>query len=637
MHQIRLDVLIARQRLGKLLTFRRFPAAEERLFLQAYADKTYPKARFGVVFGFFAWVGFCLWDCLLFPSALPTLAAIRLSGVAPLLAALAWVAVCRPSLFKAHLQAWLSAVPAAAALGLLLMMLSADADASKAFREYWPAFVPLSLYGYAFIGLRPLPAAALGWTMVGLVGLAGLWRGVAAADWQEALLQLTLANGLGMVVCARLDVQERAWFRLRQHHHRLARTARQERLNAQDARDEALLENARAEAALMLARQEREKLGLAIAEKERFLSAAYHDLQQPLSTIGLYARLARFKLAQGADGALGDLAVIGQSAQDIARMFQGARDIWEAGLAVPSLAAVEVCAIVDEILRELRECADCKGLNLRLRKPSGGCAWTHSDRLLLKRVLSNLVGNALKYTEAGGVLVGVVPFQGHIRIDVWDTGVGIAPEHWELIFDEYAQIGHPACGQQTGLGLGLAIVRRIVRNLPGHHLRLASRPGRGSRFSLSLPADATAHRDLAEAAAAPPHDQALNGQYVVIVEDELANLAGLAQAVREAGALAEGVDSVAAARRLFAERDRCPDILLTDFLLDGGDTGLDAVAALRGRFEWAEDVPVLFVTADLNINAKLAGFQGVYAIHRKPVDADALLAQMLGLLNRPPG
>jgi DNA-binding response OmpR family regulator len=127
----------------------------------------------------------------------------------------------------------------------------------------------------------------------------------------------------------------------------------------------------------------------------------------------------------------------------------------------------------------------------------------------------------------------------------------------------------------------------------------------------------------------------LQGRYAVVADDDRANLDGLVQALSDAGCIAEGADSLAEARRLFAGRDRCPDILLADFLLGGEETGLDIVAALRERFEWATATPVLFVSGDPGIAAKLGGFQGVHALHRKPVKADALLAQMQALLEPP--
>ncbi len=621
---------MARPRLAKSLSFRRFPPPEEELFLRFHADKTYPKARFGVVFGLAAWVSFCVWDALAFPRSLPELAAIRLGLVAPLIGGLAWFIIRQPKRFKARMQIWLSLAPLAVALGLFLMItLAWEEESKRAFQQLWPAFSGLCFFLYAFLGLRLLPAAALGLASFALAWIAGARQGVDTPLLGAALLQLAILNLLGMIVCGRMEIQERTFFRLRQHHRRLLRNAQRERLNAQDARDETLLENARAEAALMLARDEREKLAAAIAEKERFLSAAYHDLQQPLSTIGLYVRLAKAKPRPE-----GELSVIENAAQDIALMFKGVRDAWEVGGARPALEAVNLAAILDEIERELRERAGRKGLDLRMRKPSPRAAWVRSDRTLLKRALSNLVGNALKYTERGGVLVRAVGFGNRVRVDVCDTGIGIAAEFQQRIFEEYFRVANLACERKRGLGLGLAIVRRIERNLPGHCLRLASQPGRGSRFSLSLPTDA----EPRPAATGPAEeaDRLLEGKYIVVVEDEQANLAGLVRALGEAGCIAEGADSAATARRLFGERDRCPDVLVSDFLLGQGQTGLDAVAALRERFEWAAEVPVVFVTGDWDLPSKLAGFQGVYAIHHKPIDADALLASLRGLLKPPP-
>jgi DNA-binding response OmpR family regulator len=131
-------------------------------------------------------------------------------------------------------------------------------------------------------------------------------------------------------------------------------------------------------------------------------------------------------------------------------------------------------------------------------------------------------------------------------------------------------------------------------------------------------------------------DWPLQGKYIVVVEDDLTILDGLVRAVGDAGGLAEGADSIDTVRRLFANRDRCPDILVTDMLLGAGATGLDAVAALRERFEWAAAVPVLFVTGDLQPWSKLAGLTGRFNIQHKPINLDALLAKMCKLLSPPP-
>jgi signal transduction histidine kinase len=397
------------------------------------------------------------------------------------------------------------------------------------------------------------------------------------------------------------------------------------------ARREALRECARKEAALLQAQTERDRLAAVIAEKERFLSAAYHDLHQPLSTIGLYVRIAQGKLQQGACPPLHtELSVIENATQDIALMFKGVRDTWQIGCISPDIETLHLGAMLDDIERELRERAEHKGLRFRIRKPH--TAWVRSNRTLLKRALSNLISNAIKYTERGGILVGAVSLTSHIRIDVCDTGIGIPDEFQQQIFEEYFQVRHPYSSKQ-GLGLGLAIVRRIERSLPEHHLRFASKLGRGSRFSLSIPID-TAPKLSGTIAnpAVTAQEHCLTGKYIVVIEDERPILEGLLRTLAETGCLIEGVNSVAAARQLFAERDRCPDALITDFLLSHAQTGLEAVAALREYFEWAIDVPVLFVSADLDLLSRLNGYQGAYAIHHKPIDTDILLTQLCELL-----
>jgi signal transduction histidine kinase len=623
--------------IGRIVKLHRFPQTQEQLFRQFHADKAYPKARFGVAFGFFAWLSFGIWDGLGFPGIVQELAAIRFGLIAPIIGGMGWFIASHPKRFKADMQGFLFLAPAAAALGLFWMMMLANAeDSNRAFEQYWPSFSALDFFIYAFLGMRLLNATLIGVASIGLVCVAGCRDGVQDTTFGIALLQLTILNVLGIIICARMEIQERTLFRLRQHHRRLMRAAMEARQKAQQARDETLLENARAEAALMLVMSERSKLASAIAEKERFLSAAYHDLQQPLSTIGLYVRLAKGKLGQASATSMqSDLNVIEKATHEIASMFNGVRDTWQAGYAQLNIEAVNLYAVLDEIERELRERAMHKGLAFRIRQSLHCPLWVRSDRTLLKRALSNLVCNAIKYTEKGGVLIGVLSLPSTVRIDVLDTGVGIPAKFQERIFDEYFQIDNSTADHQQGLGLGLSIVRRIEQNLPGHKLRLNSKPGRGSRFSLMVPRESEPcpeHSASVTNSPASPSNRILAGRYIVIVEDESTNLDGMVQTFAGTGCIVEGVDGIETARRLFQDRERCPDILVTDFLLRQGQTGLDAVAAMRERFEWAQQVPVLFVTGELNLAAKLAGFDGVFDIHYKPLDPDILLEKISALL-----
>ena len=618
--------------------FRRFPPSEEPAFCQFLAEKTYPKARFGVIFGFFAWISFGIWDGIGFPQLLPELATVRFGLVAPVIGWLGWFMVYRPIRFKAAMQEYLFTAPAAAALGLFSMMTLAQAeDANKSFQQYWPTFSALYFFVYAFLGMRLLPASVIGLASFGLVCVAGCRNGVENTSFGIALLQLGILNILGVIICARMEIQDRTLFRLREHHRHLSRKAKTERSNAQAARDETLLENIRAESALMLAQSEQAKLAIAIAEKEHFLSAAYHDLQQPLSTIGLYVRLAKNKLESSSTSAIhSDLSIIENAASDIAHMFKGVRDTWEMGGVQPNIEAVNLDAILDEIERDLRGVTELKHLDFRLRKSKHTSLWVRSDRTLLKRALSNLVGNAIKYTETGGVLVGAVCLRSTVRIDVWDTGIGIPDELQNRIFDEYFQVKSPVDGCQQGLGLGLSIVRRILNNLPSHRLRLISTLKRGSRFSLYCPLGTEPCHRISATPSLPSRETPWASQYIVVVEDDRSNLDGMVQTIGGTGCIVEGVDGIETAKQLFAERERCPNVLVTDFQLSHGQTGLDAVAALRERFEWAQDVPVLFVTGELELSGKLANFSGVYEIYCKPIQPDMLLAKIGELLTPPP-
>lgn len=630
-------LLAVLHRIEKPLHSRRFPLGEEREFLEFYAERTYPQARFGITLGFFAWNLFFVWDDLGFPAITLPLALIRFGLVAPAIGWLWWLSVRHPDRFKARMQGYLALAPAAVGLGLFLMFVVICVAGSRdAFHLFWPSFAGLYFFQYAFLGMRPKPAAVLGLLSLVLVAAAGYVSHTATSVLGSALSLLAILNLLGTMICARMEIHERTVFRLRQRYHRQVRTARKERQTAQTARDEAMLDRARAEAAMMLARAERGRLATAIEERERFFSAAYHDLQQPLSIIGLYARLARNKLETADPAAIEpDLAIIEGAGQDIALMFKGVRETFEIGRAEPTVEAVELNDVLDEIVRELRERAAWKALTLRLRKGMRSPLWVRSDRQLLKRALSNLAGNAIKYTERGGVLIGAVALGQRVRVDVWDTGPGIPPEYQDRIFEEYFRVRHGESGRKRGLGLGLAIVRRIERNLPGHGLGFRSCPGRGSRFSLSVPAAPEAGRSLPNPgpAGASAIVADLEDKYVVIVEDEPAILAGLIRAVQNAGCLAEGADSADSARKLFEERDRCPDILVTDYRLRSGQTGLDAVAALRRRFEWATDVPVLFITGDLLPESALLRFKGIYSLYRKPIDPDVLLGKLKELLD----
>src|SRR5580658_7048003 len=223
--------------------------------------------------------------------------------------------------------------------------------------------------------------------------------------------------------------------------------------------------NARLEAASSAINEQNKRMQELVKEKERFFSSAYHDIQQPLAAINLFIRSARIKL-EGEHAASYDLDVIEETARDLLDMFKDIQDYSELGSYVPHLAPVDTQTVLMEVFEQYLELARSRGIELRISLRRRSPPPIESDHALFKRALSNLVSNAIKNTSAGGVVIGWVLIGERLRIDVWDTGVGISPAHRDAIFAEYYQINNPGRDRSKGLGLGLSIVNRVVGILP---------------------------------------------------------------------------------------------------------------------------------------------------------------------------
>jgi signal transduction histidine kinase len=223
-------------------------------------------------------------------------------------------------------------------------------------------------------------------------------------------------------------------------------------------------------------------LQAADAAKTRFLAAASHDLRQPVAAIGLLLGLARDQVTDSRQGALLDR--VQQAVLGLENLLRGLLDLsrLDAQAPPPPRQAVALQPLFDALALHHQADAQARGLVLRMR-PTPLCV--RSDPALLDQVLRNLVGNALRHTRRGGVLVAARrTAAGGVRLQVWDTGVGIAADQQQRVFEPFVQL-HDG-GHGGGQGLGLPIVRRAV-DLLGHRLTLRSVPGRGSRFSLDLP------------------------------------------------------------------------------------------------------------------------------------------------------
>ncbi len=409
-----------------------------------------------------------------------------------------------------------------------------------------------------------------------------------------------------------------------------------------------LVQNRRVNESLMLrfenealAAQLREQVAMTerlSAEKTRFLATASHDLRQPMHAIALFGAAMRNALHDhperaNAERLMGAVHVLGTSLDtllDISRL--------DAGVVVPEPRPQSLDALFAALHDTFAARAEEKKLQLRLRA-SG--LWVRSDAQLLQRMLSNLIDNALKYTAEGGVLVVARARGDMVWLDVYDTGIGIAPDQVGRIFEEFYQVDNAGRDRARGLGIGLAIVQRLARLLQ-HTVQVHSRLGRGTRVRLRLPLSAPAEPPVAglqpsgEAEAAwalrPP---VLQGP-ILLIDDE--------EEIREAMASllqAFGIEVIAVAREaeavaVLSRRDAVSKpiaLLACDYRLAEGVDGLALGLRLRARF--GLQAPLLLITGE-TAPERLQRVRdaGVPALF-KPVDA-AVLLRTIAELAEPP-
>jgi signal transduction histidine kinase/CheY-like chemotaxis protein len=356
------------------------------------------------------------------------------------------------------------------------------------------------------------------------------------------------------------------------------------------------------------------ELEQANAAKSRFLAAASHDLRQPLVTIGLLVGMA--KEGTGSVGLRALMDRIDGAVSAMERLLTGLLDLsrLEAGAVRPRPAPVRLDALLASIELHEQAAAAVKGLRLRCR-PTREVA--HTDPVMLERIVLNLVSNAIRYAERGTVLVAVRRAGAGLRLEVRDSGIGIAPEHQQAIFEEFVQVNNPARDAARGLGLGLAIVQRSAAKL-GHKLGLRSAPGRGSCFWIELPRAAA--QDATEPRAQAPRPT-LQGRRVLVVEDDASVRAALRDRLRSWGAEVHNVEGLPPLRRWLAQAPGRPDLVVTDYRLPTGD-GLQVLAAVAEQYA---NVPAVVITGD-TAPADLTRLHaaGVRVLH-KPFRPEALL------------
>ncbi len=360
------------------------------------------------------------------------------------------------------------------------------------------------------------------------------------------------------------------------------------------------------------------QLAAANAAKSHFLASASHDLRQPVAAIGLITDLLRGQLSDPALRGLTDRLTRAVSSMesllkgllDLSRLDSGTVDIQR--------QRVRLQPLLESIASHEAENAHHKGLSLRVRPTQ---AVAHTDPILLEQILRNLIGNAVRHTTQGGVLVGVRGTAAGWRIQVWDTGSGIAEQDRKRIFEEFVQVGNPGRDRTKGLGLGLAIVRRATQVL-AHPLELNTVVGQGSCFGVTVPR----HTERVTQAAPPlsPAQRARSGptaQNVLVIEDEPAIRHALVSVLQSWGMSVQSGGDVAWAH---AQAPQRWDLVISDHRLSDG-TGRDVVHHLR---QSQPDLPALIITGDtLPENLTQLADSGLPVLH-KPFRAETLRAMI---------
>lgn len=364
------------------------------------------------------------------------------------------------------------------------------------------------------------------------------------------------------------------------------------------------------------ARDDAQKASIA---KTRFLAAASHDLRQPLQALNLfvYALENKEKNEEKRD----IIKLIRNSLDSLKELLNTLLDIskLEAGVVQPTFKSFDVGPMIARIKSELSAVAWANDLEMRMVNSH---AHVYSDPSLLETIVRNLVDNAIKYTDQGRVLIGCRRRNGNLRIEVWDTGPGIAPDKHELIFQDFYQINNAARQRSQGLGLGLSIVQRMS-NLLGCQMGCESTPPKGSMFWVEVPLSNEVVVENQTFSSIAPN---CGNAHIVIIEDDEQVLLGLKALLENAGYSTQTFLSgqTNTIRSAFIGATRIPDLIIADYRLDVELTGRDAIAMIRKTL--ATEIPAIIVTGDTAPERLREAKQSGLPILHKPIQPEELMA-----------
>ena len=365
-----------------------------------------------------------------------------------------------------------------------------------------------------------------------------------------------------------------------------------------------------------------QELELANAAKSRFFAMASHDLRQPLHALGLFVAQLRTPLKSGERTKT--IERVDATRKEMDEMFNSLLDIsrLDAGILTPKITEFPIARLLQTIETRFDQATREKGLRLRVRRSD---AWVRSDAMLLERILLNLVSNAVRYTLRGGIIVGCRRLGEMLRIEVWDSGPGIPEDQKRNIFGEFFQLPAPERNRYGGLGLGLAIVDRL-RVLLNHQIDLASTVGRGSRFAIRVPMADECVTSTEPVDSPHPATFAVEGKVILVIADAPIVLEGTGGLLGKWGysVLTAGSDEAALIR--LAERQQRPDLIISDYHLASGKTGIRAIEQINAAF--GSSIPAILISGDTAPEPLRDAKDRGYILLHKPVDPMRLRAVM---------
>ncbi|MDO9345959.1 ATP-binding response regulator [Pseudomonas pergaminensis] len=371
-------------------------------------------------------------------------------------------------------------------------------------------------------------------------------------------------------------------------------------------------------------RDARDAAQAANRSKDKYLAAASHDLLQPLNAARLLIATLRerqlpsveqvlvertHQALEGAEDLLTDLL-------DISRLDQAA--------VKPDVALYRLDELFAPLVSEFQSVAQATGLNLRVHT---GPYAISTDLRLLTRILRNFLSNACRYTDEGCILLGARKRGDSLRLEVWDTGRGIAADRLQAIFLEFNQLDVGRAADRKGVGLGLAIVERIAEILR-YPIAVRSWPGRGSMFSIEVPLSADMPLPISQLPVQPTTGNPLPGRRLLVIDNEVSILESMRALLGQWGC--DVVTATDQAGALLALQGRAPELILADYHLDHGVVGCAVIKHLREHFE--QKIPAVIITADRTDQCRRALRRLEAPLLNKPVKPGKLRAVLSQLL-----